>query len=229
MCSRPLAGRMAALTLCTIGTLSLVCRIACAQTQLGAAATEFDLPSQPLGQALEQYDERTNLSVFFPSELAIGRVSHPVHGTFSNEQALRLLLQGTGLTMQAVAAQAFVLVPTVPDPGAAAKPTAEAAGLSSQRAYDGLLQARVLQMLCTRPDFSLGQYRLALSVRVNATGRIDQARLLDTTGNARRDSAIVEALQRVEVGQAPVNRERPFVLLVQRRTDSDSPACPVLH
>jgi hypothetical protein len=223
---------MATLTISTISTLSLVCQIAYAQTPVepvGAAGIAFDLPAQPLGQALEQYDARTSLSVFFPSELAAGRISSPVRGTFSPEQALRLLLQGTGLTVQAAAEQAFVLVLAPADAGGIDAQTAEPAPLQSQRAYDGLLQSKVMQMLCTRPDFALGQYRLALSVRVDAAGHVGQVRLLDTTGNARRDAAIVESLRRVDVGQAPANPGKPFVLLVEPRSNADAPACPLLH
>src|SRR6478752_6559979 len=71
----------------------------------------FDLPAQPLKKALELYDARASLSVFFPSGLAEGKTSTAVHGVFSPEEALRRLLEGTGLAVQAAAADAFVLVP----------------------------------------------------------------------------------------------------------------------
>lgn len=229
---RPLAGCIAALTISTISTLSLVCQIAYAQRPAepaGAAAIAFDLPAQPLGQALEQYDMHTSLSVFFPTELTVGRISSPVHGTFTPEQALRMLLQGTGLTVQAAAEQAFVLVPAPADADGIDAQIAAPSPLQSQRTYDGLLQSKVIQLLCSRPDFAPGQYRLALSVRVDAAGRIGQVRLLDTTGNARRDAAIVESLRRIDVGQAPANPGKPFVLLVQPRSAADAPACPLPH
>ncbi|MBX9800069.1 MAG: STN domain-containing protein [Burkholderiaceae bacterium] len=45
----------------------------------------------------------TNLSVFFSSELAAGKVSSGVQGFFLPQQALQMLLEGTGLTIQSVA------------------------------------------------------------------------------------------------------------------------------
>jgi hypothetical protein len=236
--ARPLAGRMAALT---IGAISLVCQIAYAQAPAGAvesldpaatAAMAFDLPALPLSQALEQYDARTSVSVFFPSELVAGRISHAVQGYFSPEQALRLLLEGTGLMLQSAAEQAFVLAPESGPPAvtdAAANPVPLPAPMP--RSYDAVLQSTIMQTLCARPDLALGQYRLALRVRIDATGHVRQVRLLDTTGNARRDTAIVDTLQGIALGQAPADPARPFVLLVQphANADTDAPACPVLH
>jgi hypothetical protein len=220
---------MAALT---IGAIGLVCQIAYAQAPESVVpAMAFDLPALPLSQALEQYDARTSVSVFFPSELVAGRVSHAVHGYFSPEQALRLLLEGTGLMLQSAAEQAFVLAPESGPPAvtdaAAANPVPLPAPMS--RSYDAVLQSTIMQTLCAHPDLALGQYRLALRVRIDATGRVRQVRLLDTTGNARRDAAIVDTLQGIALGQAPADPARPFVLLVQPRADADAPACPVLH
>jgi hypothetical protein len=178
-----------------------------------AAEMAFDLPALPLKDALARFDAQTSLSVFYPSELAAGRTSHAVHGVLGAQAALHRLLQGTGLTAQATAPDAFVLVAATPDaaaPAANAQTTGDA-----PRAYDGLVQTRIYQALCARPALALGDYRLALSVRVGASGRVRQARLLDTTGDKRRDAAIVEAVQQVDLGTAPDDADKPFVLLVR--------------
>jgi hypothetical protein len=181
-----------------------------------SAATEmaFDLPALPLKDALARFDVQTSLSVFYPSELAAGRTSHPVRGMLSAHAALQRLLQGTGLTAQATAPDAFVLVKAAADP-AEANGTSVMADAAGTRAYDGLVQTRIYQALCARPALALGDYRLALSVRVGESGRVRQARLLDTTGDKRRDAAIIETVQQVDLGASPDDADKPFVLLVR--------------
>ncbi|MGO4328280.1 secretin and TonB N-terminal domain-containing protein [Cupriavidus sp. 2TAF22] len=171
----------------------------------------FDLPAQPLKSALARYDAQTSVSVFFPSELADGRWSHAVQGAMPPAQALHRLLEGTGLTARATAGDAFVLTPTGETPA-----TADAQGAAVPRQpYDALVQSRVRQTLCARPALALGTYRLALSVRLDRAGRVQRARLLDSTGDTRRDAAIVDALRQTDIGRAPEHPENPFVLLVR--------------
>lgn len=187
------------------------------------AQMAFDLPALPLKDALARFDAQTSLSVFYPSELAAGRTSHPVQGVLGAQTALHRLLEGTGLTAQATAADAFVLVPAAPDAAPVADAPATGAA-ATRRAYDGLMQTRIQQALCARPALALGDYRLALSVRVGESGRVRRAQLLDTTGDERRDAAIVEAVQQVDLGAAPDDADKPFVLLVRPSRCSEEAA-----
>ncbi|MFS8977541.1 STN domain-containing protein [Cupriavidus necator] len=151
------------------------------------------------------------MSVFYPSDLAEGRTSHAVHGMLTPQRALHRLLEGTGLAAHATADDAFVLAPSGEDP---ASPQAQGMPLARQP-YDALVQSHVRQALCARPALALGTYRLAMSVQIDSTGRVRRARLLDTTGDRQRDTAIVDALRQVDIGRAPANPEKPFVLLVR--------------
>lgn len=178
-----------------------------------AQGQQMRIPSQPLDQALAQFDALTGVSVFYPSELVSGRVSGIVQGQFSADEALRTMLQGTGLQSRRVAPDAYVLAPR----------QAEAAEPVAQPTYGGLLQSRVQRALCADPGLALGSYRLVLSLKVDTAGAVRQARLLDTTGDAARDAAILRTLSAVQVGRGPANPDRPFVLLVQPR---DGGACP---
>lgn len=200
---RALAGCVAAIALAMSLAWPCVAR--------AAAEMAFDLPAQPLKGALSRYDAQTNMSVFYPSELAEGRTSHAVHGTLAPEQALYRLLQGTGLAARAAAGDAFVLVPSGEEPASSDAQSEP----SARQPYDGLVQAHVRQALCARPALALGTYRLALAVQIDAAGRVRRARLLDTTGDRGRDAAILQALRQVDIGRAPANPEQPFVLLVR--------------
>lgn len=219
--ARALAGCAVALT------LGLMCQAAHSQPA-DRARMLFDLPAQPLNKALELYDTRANLSVFFPSELAEGKTSSAVHGVFTPEEALRRLLDGTGLAVQTAAAEAFVLVPSLATPEGADRATPGASARMSANAYESLVQSRIFQALCKADGAAFGSYRMALRVQVGATGQVRQASLLDTTGNRARDAAILGAVRRVDIGQAPADPARPFVLLVRPRPGMASTACATL-
>lgn len=206
---RPLMGCMAALA------LSLVCHHVRASAEI-----LFDLPAQSLKVALEKFDASTNMSVFFSSELAAGKVSSAVHGFFVPHQALQMLLEGTGLTIQSVADDAFVLIP-VAAKAAHVNPVAA----SASRYFDGLVQEGIRKALCAREDLALGSYRLAMLVKMGQDGQIQEARLLDTTGNRQRDAAIVSEVQKVRLSQPPSTPEKPFVILIKPRAKKEKPVC----
>lgn len=220
--------RAHALVGCAALALGLMCQAAHAQPA-GKAGILFDLPAQPLKKALALYDDRANLPVFFPSELAEGKTSNAVHGVFTPEEALRRLLDGTGLAVQTAAAGAFVLVsipPATLDGAAGAAPGASAR--MTVNTYESLVQSRIFQALCKADGAAFGSYRMALRVRVGTSGQVRQASLLDTTGNRARDAAILGAVQQLDIGKAPADPSRPFVLLVRPRPGTASTACAAL-
>ncbi|VVE57527.1 Ferripyoverdine receptor [Pandoraea horticolens] len=174
-------------------------------------AQSFDLPEMPLKDALARFDALTRMSVFYPSSLVEGRRSHTVTGIYSPHEALDALLEGTGVMAEATAQNAFVLAPlgTADAQGESVRSTARGA-----IDYRARLQGKVLRALCTAPSLSPGEYRLAMTVQVDANARVVRVRLLDTTGDGRRDAAILRRLQGLDVGIAPVDTSQPFVLLL---------------
>lgn len=194
-------------------------------------ALAFDLPAQPLKNALARYDAHTSLSVFYPSELAEGKLSSPVHGVFTPEHALRRLLEGTGLAVQSVAQGAFVLLPGASAPARSHGDETPARGslAAGGRAFlpdAELVQSRVFEALCGVAGWPLGGFRLALTVQVGDDGRVRDARLLDSTGNRARDAAVLAALRSLDIGRAPADTANPFVLLVRPRKGGSAPdAC----
>jgi Outer membrane cobalamin receptor protein len=88
---------MAAL-LATGSCLALSAPTARAQT----AETEFNIPAQPLADALRAYSEATGRDVIAASQLLEGRRSSAVHGRLSPDEALARLLARTGLVADRV-------------------------------------------------------------------------------------------------------------------------------
>lgn len=186
------------------------------------AEAAFDLPALPLDEALARYDALTHLSVFFASALVEGRRSAALRGRLAPAEALHRLLEGSGLQARAVAPDAFVLMraaettaPTAPAPEANA---------GREASDNARVQAALLQALCAR-DLTLGRYRLALRVRIDGAGRVAQARLLDTTGDARRDAAIVATVARATLAPPPADPRQPFVVLLRAQPADAPPVC----
>ncbi len=64
------------------------------------AADAIRIPAQPLGEALSELGQQTLAAGFFSPELVAGKTAPAVDGNFSPEEALRQLLQGSGLQYQ---------------------------------------------------------------------------------------------------------------------------------
>jgi len=60
----------------------------------------FDIEAQSVSRALRRYAEQTGDQVVYFSEVGKGRESSLVAGNYTRDQALRILLQNTGLTYQ---------------------------------------------------------------------------------------------------------------------------------
>ncbi|WP_297511866.1 TonB-dependent receptor [uncultured Caulobacter sp.] len=99
------------------------------------APRRFDLPAQPLSQALNQLALRSDREILFSPNLTAGRKSPALNGAFTAEQALTRLLSGSGLTFR-LAGRSFLVVPA-PKPRAAPEPEPSPAALAVD--LDGLI------------------------------------------------------------------------------------------
>ena len=78
------------------------------QAQAGATAT-FDIPAQPLGQALTEFGRQSGWQVSYPPALAEGRRSQPLTGAHRPAEALNILLGGTGIVWRPAGDRAVAL------------------------------------------------------------------------------------------------------------------------
>ncbi len=88
--------------------------------------TDFNIPAQNLGRALNDLGEQAGISIAFPEEAVSGRTSPPLRGRFAPAEAARRLVAGTDLKV-AERGNALVLLrdEQVPAPGASAAPSAD--------------------------------------------------------------------------------------------------------
>ncbi|WP_411881791.1 energy transducer TonB [Polaromonas sp. YR568] len=167
---------------------------------------QFDIPAQPLQAALEAFGAVSGLSGFYGAEFTENRLSNAVSGLYTPDAALRLLIEHTGLDVHYTAVDAFILEPSAS--WAAATPATRDTGL------DGLLQARVREAFCREPLLAAGDARIAISFRLGRQGRVEAPLLLDTTGDAGRDAAVLAALGSVDLGRVPEDAGSSFVMLI---------------
>ncbi len=87
----------------------------------------------PVPRALANLSARTGLQVLYAGSKAYEITSRPVSGTYAPDEALRIMLAGTGINWRFVGANAV----TITVPGEA--PTAIGAGQQDAGADDGML------------------------------------------------------------------------------------------
>lgn len=189
---------------------------------------EFDLPAQPLQSALEQYSNVTGSSVVYRTALAVGRRSAAVKGIYTPEAALRMLIEGSGLAAEYTAANAFILRPAArEDRAASAARRADGSRGAFYRSYYGVVQAGVREALCRNAVTRAGGYRAAISFEVSPMGRVERARVLDSTGDRAKDDEIVLALDQTVLDKAPPpDLLQPFVMLILPQSPEHDRGCP---
>ena len=170
----------------------------------------FDLPAQPLPEALEAFGAQTGWSGFYQADMVAGLRAPALAGRYTPEAALRLLVEGSGLAVHLTAPEAFVL-----EPQRGAASAGRVAATPRDAVYDGLLQSRVREIFCRDARIAPAGYRVALSFHVDGQGRVERPMLLDSTGDAARDGAILQAMREVRVGRPPAgDAAHPFVMLI---------------
>lgn len=85
--------------------LVLAAQPAGAQTQ----ARAFEIVQQPLGQALRAFALQSGKDIVFDPKLVRGKNAPPLKGRYLNEEALRRLLSGSGLTFEGSATGGFII------------------------------------------------------------------------------------------------------------------------
>ncbi|MGY2272495.1 MULTISPECIES: TonB family protein [Pseudomonas] len=179
----------------------------------------LNLPAQDLEHALQAYSRATGMAVLVDRELTRGRRSIGVRGRFTAQEALAMLLTGSGLMARYARSDAFTLqTPQVSQP----PPTKGAAARSAARinnSYATALQQAIETSLCRSPLTRPGSFRALVQVWVNPDGVIEHSRLVSSTGDEQRDEALVRSLSAARVQRpAPSSLRQPVTLLLMPDT-----------
>lgn len=205
-----------------------------AQDILDATHTQymFDVPAQPLPEALQSYGEITGVAVLIDARLLGGLRSTTVSGRYAPHDALQRMLTGTGLAPHFVESGAFTLVPVgsvadaddaLPDTTPVSRPS-----LPERTRQRGarVIQQSLEQALCSAALTRPGAYRASLRFWLtDADRRIRAPELLDSTGDTQRDAAILQRLLDLPLPGLPADLPQPITLLLLPETPGATPPC----
>jgi hypothetical protein len=180
----------------------------------GETVVHFDIPAQPLEDALYAFGNVTGISIFADGNAVAGRRSTAVEGAFTVTQALRILLAGTGLDVRPMGARAITLSLSQPHSDALA-----------YRRYSAALQNAALRRLCSDTETSPGSYRLAMELWLDDIGRVQRIELLSSTSDLTRDRRLRELMEGLSVGKPPPMLPQPVIMVILPRSPRDSGDC----
>lgn len=188
----------------------------------------FDLPAQTLERALQAYGQLTGLAVLVDAPTLAGLRSTAVRGRFSDDDALRRMLAGTGLAPRFVGDDAFTLVMVPVDSPMPAPPVNEGPRRGDDRSRQRaarMLQRGLEDALCADPLTRPGGYRAMIRFRVDARGRIGEAELQASSGDALRDRAILARVAGRSLPGLPEDLPQPITLTLLPETADSTPPC----
>ena len=201
-------------------------------------AIKFDIPSEPLVEALQAYSVTTGTQVMFESGTTAGYQSAAVRGEFSPEAALQMMLADTGLKVRYTRASAITVAPAsapdVDDPPAQALATADLAlstltvtgGTTDNGdkgrlgAYVSAIQADIQKALKNAARKTrASDYRGEAKLWIDPSRTIQRAELSSASGDKDRDASLAAALQGLVLSQAaPPNTPQPIRFLIAIRS-----------
>ncbi|AEM51591.1 TonB-dependent receptor [Stenotrophomonas maltophilia] len=180
----------------------------------------YDIPVQPLEQAVERFSVISGWSVMYPGDLAAGRSSHALRASLAPLPALQMLLQDTGIEAEVIGEQRVVLRRG----GQSAAEADVGTGLPEaerRRRYGGL-QQRLRAAFCDDPEIAPGRYAATLRFRVDGEGQVQQPELLSGSGSARRDARLLQAMQGLVLAAEAGELPQPVTLQIRPSgTDHD--------
>ncbi|MGO4716223.1 STN domain-containing protein [Bradyrhizobium sp. 2TAF24] len=185
-----------------------------------SAPVAFDIGAQPLASALDVYSAATGLQVVYDATLASGRRSRAVAGSMPPDMALRILLDGSGLTAVYAATNAFTVVPAV------AERRMSAASLDSFRPYLAAVQTSIAKAFCRSSLTTPGTYRVEFRFWIGPVGEVLQPELLTSTHDEIRDQAIAGLLRALTIGRPPPrDMPQPVAMAVSPRPPAQTGDC----
>ncbi len=195
----------------TAAVLSVLPELALAQPIPNGAAIHFDIPSQPLADALVAFGATTGLEVFYDGALAVGRHSAPVSGTLTPAEGLRELLAGTGYVAVATADPSTLTI--IPATTGARPAAAGSAQLSQYEPYFATLQSLVGDALCGSDETNSRQ--VIVSLWLASSGVVSRAELIGEGANSAGRDAVTRGLQGLKIGTSlPPGLPQPIVMVI---------------
>lgn len=176
----------------------------------------FDIPAQPLADALTAYAGVVGIAALVDRDLVTGRRSAPVKGLLTGPEALQILVAGTGLAIRYTSrSTAVTLVPGASVTGMA--PVGSGLGVGrddNYRAYFADVQSTLEQVLCRSPETRPGRYRVGVQLWIGANGAIRAAHLFGSTGDGQRDAVLSKTMEGAVFNPPPASLPQPVTVVL---------------
>jgi hypothetical protein len=178
----------------------------------------FDIPAQPLDQALAAFSVDSGLQIFYENSLTTGHHSTAVKGVMGPGAALRILLWGSGLSARVIAADTISVV----------KPRDSETITQGERLayipYYGFIQTSMMKALCQRTETRPGRYHIALQYWIDPIGRLTRLKLIGSSQSAMRDAAIIKAVRGIAL-PPPGDMPQPVTMVIEPTSVAAPNAC----
>lgn len=227
-----------ALTILVASTLAFVFVARAAEPEPDASSRPivFDIPAQPLPNALHAYGRRVGVQVLYDSRSAAGHQSVAVQGRLAPDEALKRLLGNTDLEVRHARADAITLIaPTIPEPDVPpldplsdadlslgelrVRANVQASDMDRLTDYSEIVRSEIQRALLKNPHSATGNYRAVLDLWIDSTRTIRKAALQIPTGDAARDVAITSTLQGMMISRpTPADAPQPVHAVVSVST-----------
>jgi hypothetical protein len=217
-----------------VAVLSCIARAAEPEPLSTTQPIDFEIPSQPLANALHAYGRRMGIQVLYESRSATGRRSDAVQGQFTPEEALKRLLARTDLEVRHAGVDAISLVAPVgqdippTNPLATAdlsigelrvRGPAKSNDLVRFQDYSESVRAEIQRALLKNAKTGSGNYRAVLDLWIDPSRTVQKTALLQSTGESARDAAITSTLQGLTIDRpTPADAPQPIRAVVVVRT-----------
>ncbi|MEW6437325.1 MAG: STN domain-containing protein [Pseudomonadota bacterium] len=182
----------------------------------------FNIPSQPLADALVAYGAATGIEVYYDGTLASGRRSTLVAGRLTLLEGLEILLRGTGYHPRVTGPDTLTLERV---PSAAALPGHVSNALIRRyEPYFAALQTRIAEALCGLDTRASNE--IIISFVVSESGEIVAAESRTSTNDPARDAAIVTSLRGLRIDEdPPADLPQPVTMAIYPPSAQERPGC----
>lgn len=187
-----------------------------------AARLRFDIPAQPLDDALQAFSRQTGWSLLYDTAQVTGRTVAALRGEFTVGEAIAHLLAGSGMTARFTSSEALLIVPEARSTGRAGMSAAGNARQAGPRGdYYGRLQLRVTQALCGDPLTAPGRYRVALRFDIGALNTLENLQVR-VSGHPDVEARVRARLAGLPIGgKPPADLRMPVTMVVLPEVDAD--------
>jgi hypothetical protein len=201
----------AVLVLLLVSSFAILPACAFAQSDASASPLEFNIPAQPLANALVAYGTITGLEVFYNAALAEHRSSTAVVGLLTPAAALEVLLRGTGYVARTTGPGTFTILPERSQAHASAPSEAMR---RIYQPYFATIQAQIDRILCRSAALVSGQEEMLFLIWLAPSGLVTRAEVIGEDGNPAGDQTFANALRGIAIGTPPAGMPQPVNLVI---------------